>query len=182
MPRLCLPFFRNAVATFVFRLQVTVCTRLDALAIALDQAHQGGSKRWYASTLDLQLASLELCVARRAVSMLHVHIKGDAPRSLWYPSTLTANPTPNKSKYPKPRQIPLVEAVSITCSVRSVLLDKVQVKSWMVRVEELKFCDKFNQPIAGIVWPPSLQQFFGCDFNQPISGVLWPASLQHLLF
>lgn len=33
----------------------------------------------------------------------------------------------------------------------------------------------FHRPIAGVVWPPSMQYLsFREIFNQPIAGVLWP--------
>jgi len=42
---------------------------------------------------------------------------------------------------------------------------------------------RFNQPIAGVVWPVSLRQLsLEGNFNPPIVGVVWPASLQQLSF
>lgn len=51
----------------------------------LNQACRGGEKRWYTSTLELQLASLELCRACRRVPTLHVLVYPRTLRTLWSP-------------------------------------------------------------------------------------------------
>ncbi|CAM9655716.1 unnamed protein product, partial [Ectocarpus sp. 12 AP-2014] len=56
---------------------------VDALVVALNQAHDGQEKRWYVSTLELQLVSLELCEACRKAETLHVRVDQDAPPCLW---------------------------------------------------------------------------------------------------
>ncbi|CAN0042237.1 unnamed protein product [Ectocarpus sp. 6 AP-2014] len=43
----------------------------DALVVALSQACKGGEKRWYASILELQLTSLDMCRACRSTPILH---------------------------------------------------------------------------------------------------------------
>ncbi|CAN0190334.1 unnamed protein product, partial [Ectocarpus sp. 12 AP-2014] len=58
---------------------------LDAFIVALNQACDGGKRRWYASTLELQLVSLEVCGACRCVPVLHVRVRRRTPRSLWSP-------------------------------------------------------------------------------------------------
>ncbi|CAN0250932.1 unnamed protein product, partial [Ectocarpus fasciculatus] len=45
---------------------------LDAFILALNQAGDSQQKRWYVSTLELQLASLELCGVCRSAQMLDV--------------------------------------------------------------------------------------------------------------
>ncbi|CAN0059278.1 unnamed protein product, partial [Ectocarpus sp. 6 AP-2014] len=56
---------------------------LDALMVALNQACDGQEKRWYVSTLELQLVSLELCGACRSAQLLHIFVKEDTPPTLW---------------------------------------------------------------------------------------------------
>ncbi|CAN0191062.1 unnamed protein product, partial [Ectocarpus sp. 6 AP-2014] len=64
---------------------------MDALTVALNQAYDSragdcDNVRWFTSTLDLQLASLDLCRACRSVPTLLVKIDHDTPRSLWTPT------------------------------------------------------------------------------------------------
>ncbi|CAN0551023.1 unnamed protein product, partial [Ectocarpus sp. 12 AP-2014] len=60
---------------------------LDAFIVALNQVCDEHDKRWYASTLELQLVSLAFCGACRSVPTLQVRVDHKLPRSLWYPST-----------------------------------------------------------------------------------------------
>ncbi|CAN0496982.1 unnamed protein product, partial [Ectocarpus sp. 8 AP-2014] len=53
---------------------------LDTFVVALNQTCDGGDKRWYASTLELQLVSLEFCGACRRVPTLHVRVNRQTPR------------------------------------------------------------------------------------------------------
>ncbi|CAM9792645.1 unnamed protein product, partial [Ectocarpus sp. 12 AP-2014] len=56
---------------------------LDAFIVAWSQACAGGEKRWYKSTLELQLTSLEICRACRSASILHVHVYHQTATRLW---------------------------------------------------------------------------------------------------
>jgi len=58
------PFF------IVVRSEKSRC--LDAFAVAVSQACAGDKKRWYTSTLELQLASLGFCRVCRGVPALSV--------------------------------------------------------------------------------------------------------------
>ncbi|CAM9389107.1 unnamed protein product, partial [Ectocarpus sp. 6 AP-2014] len=51
----------------------------DAFVVALSQACEGGEKRWYVSTLELQLTSLGMCRACRNVSTLRVRVEDQTP-------------------------------------------------------------------------------------------------------
>ncbi|CAM9759840.1 unnamed protein product, partial [Ectocarpus fasciculatus] len=152
---------------------------LDALVVALSQACDGGKKRWYASTLELQLASLEICRVCRSISTLHWELPlqdllRTAAIELW-----------TSSEYLE------LEGSSCAVSLRSVVWPRgltqlafdaafdipVHDVSWPTGLQRLRF-GNFNQPVAGVVWPASLQQLsLGRRFNQPITGVMWPASL-----
>ncbi|CAM9126477.1 unnamed protein product [Ectocarpus sp. 4 AP-2014] len=60
---------------------------LDAFSIALKQAHKGREKRWYTSTLELQLVCLTFCCERRSIPALRVRVDEETPNSLWDPET-----------------------------------------------------------------------------------------------
>ncbi|CAM9491548.1 unnamed protein product, partial [Ectocarpus sp. 12 AP-2014] len=70
---------------------------LDVFVIALSQACAGGERRWFESTLELQLTSLDICRACRNVSILQVRVTHEAPSSLWSPREVQARPTQGSS-------------------------------------------------------------------------------------
>ena len=141
-----------------------------ALTFSVNQASQEGDRCWYTSTLELQLASLELCRACRSVSTLHVLVNKDTPRRLWDPLRAPDVPVPSR--------VPLVRPIGLTWTLRT---DGVQLISSTPKF--MSFDDDFNEPIQGVEWPASLQRLsFGDRFNRPIVGVVWPASLQQLSF
>ncbi|CAM9608098.1 unnamed protein product, partial [Ectocarpus sp. 8 AP-2014] len=180
---------------------------LDAFIVALSQACEGGGKQWYASTLELQVTSLDFCRACRSVPTLEVSVDEHTPRSLWAPNTTQTRPIIRNSKVARiSSRVPVVRAAGLTWGLLfEVLLESIAMElwgwsnvlrlrgpvdsaslvsvTWPPRLKLLSFGDSFNQPIAGVAWPASLQQLsFGDDFNQPIAGVAWPASLQQLSF
>ncbi|CAM9960933.1 unnamed protein product, partial [Ectocarpus sp. 12 AP-2014] len=56
---------------------------LDAFVVALGQVyHAGEDRRWYTSTLELQLASLDFCRACRNVPTLRMRVGEGTPSSL----------------------------------------------------------------------------------------------------
>ncbi|CAM9481601.1 unnamed protein product, partial [Ectocarpus sp. 13 AM-2016] len=177
---------------------------LDALVVALNQACDGQEKRWYVSTLELQLVSLEVCGACRSVQTLHVRVKRQTPPSLWFPSqshTTTNNRSPEVGI---PSRVPVVQAFGLTWALPMEVLQQrsaIEVRSgsgcrranahssaaslgsvvWPPRLKRLVF--ESDMTVNTASWPASLQQLsFGCGFNQPIVGVAWPASLQKLSF
>ncbi|CAM9144032.1 unnamed protein product, partial [Laminaria digitata] len=54
---------------------------LDALSVALSQ--ESDDKRWYTSRLQLQLASLQLCILCRTRGMFLLTVGRDTPARLW---------------------------------------------------------------------------------------------------
>lgn len=66
---------------FVSNIFVTTGRCLDVFTVALHQATEG--ERWYTSTAQLQLASLEFCKACRSVPTLYMKVDEDAPERLW---------------------------------------------------------------------------------------------------
>ena len=179
---------------------------LDAFVIALSKACEGGRKRWYASTLELQLASREMCGACRSVQTLNVCVNKHTPATLWSRLRSRALSTTHGSKSSLSSRVPVVRALRLTCELPmktlvkraakelwaglkvlhlrgSIPTGRIEAAVWPNGLQGLEFGDRFNQPIIGVAWPTSLQQIsFDGRFNQPIIGVLWPTSLQQLTF
>ncbi len=182
---------------------------LDAFIVALSQACEGADRRWYASILELQLASLDFCRACRNIPRLAVTVGGrvcSTPESLWI-SRHASKPSLFRYPFRSTDRVPRVRALRLKWSLQlSVLVHHAAVELWACSdvvelaggcfgaatlasvvwpraLKQLSFGDWFIQPIVGAVWPASLQQLsFGFRFNQPIIGADWPASLQQLSF
>ena len=79
--------------------------------------------------------------------------------------------------------MPIVRAVGVDWELSTEDLTlSTAMESWR-SLEIVSFRRQFNQPIAGVVWPASLQRLsFGNRFNQPIAGVVGPASVQKISF
>ncbi|CAN0452593.1 unnamed protein product, partial [Ectocarpus sp. 8 AP-2014] len=56
---------------------------LDAFIVASSQACIEGENLWYASTLELQLVSLEACRVCRSIPTLHVRVNQETPGIVW---------------------------------------------------------------------------------------------------
>lgn len=168
----------------------------NALAVALNQMCDG--KRWYASTKELQPASLDLCIACRTCPTGHLQVGTRTPRRLLAAADL-----------PKGRcctRVPRVRARRVTWDLRTAAELRIPILAmtdtdclefgddfngsleavgWPRRLKTIEFCQvsPLNHPIDLVEWPASLQTLaFGQFFNQPIKGVCWPASLQNLNF
>ena len=162
---------------------------VDALLVALGQACDGGKKRWYTSTLELQLVSLELCGACRSIPTLHIRVEALTPAPLWSPrkarrrgqdALLAVSRVPDVRAAHWTWALPMEFRVMMTDTSLEAAMEAVQ---WPLSLRTISFGDMFNQPISGAVWPPSLQQLsFGYYFNQPVAGVVWPASLRQISF
>ena len=179
---------------------------LDAFVIALSKACEGGRKRWYASTLELQLASREMCGACRSVQTLNVCVNKHTPATLWSRLRSRALSTTHGSKSSLSSRVPVVRALRLTCELPmktlvkraakelwaglkvlhlrgSIPTGRIEAAVWPNGLQGLEFGDRFNQPIIGVAWPTYLQQLsFDGRFNQPIIGVEWPVSMQQLSF
>jgi len=178
---------------------------LHAFTVALSEACNGGVKRWYASTLELQLVSLEFCRACRSIPQLAVNVEASTPRSLWSPRKAQTPPRTRSSEARSASRVPVVQAVRLTWGLPAeILMEDAAMEYWAMSeylrlggsvsaaslsspvwpasLQQLSFGQDFYQPIEGVVWPSSLQQLsFGYFFNKPIAGVVWPASLQQLM-
>ncbi|CAN0504410.1 unnamed protein product, partial [Ectocarpus sp. 12 AP-2014] len=171
---------------------------LDAFVVALSQCYEGGEKRWYSSTLQLQLASLEFCGACRSIAMLHVFVDAETPPTLW--SLGQANPTAVTSTrvpavravgltWARPTESPLgsasselwtrLESLQLQVSLCTANLDSVV---WPQGLQRLVMdCTVFMIPLEMMSWPSSLKSLtFAGIFDQPINEIVWPASIQEL--
>eukprot|EP00903_Cladosiphon_okamuranus_P014166 g13165.t1 len=162
---------------------------VNAFAVALDQACGGGEKRWYTSTLELQLASLELCRACRRVPTLHSAAMEQWAGSLEeisfggaFHESITGVEWPTFA-----RMLSFRKAFNQPdLTLESAFNQPITGVDWPASSQEICVGDAFNQPMAGVVWPSSLRVlrfgFSPSSFNQPITGVEWPVSLVELSF
>ena len=111
---------------------------LDVLAVALGQDSPGGM--WYVSTLELQLACFEVCVACRAVPTVHVVVDKNMPLSLWGDDGSTNN-SPNA---PARRRLPSLRAASVTWRMPAGMLVPVLTHSALLRQAEWMQLVGFN--------------------------------------
>jgi len=172
--------------------------------VALGQACEGGRKRWFTSTLELQRVSLDFCLACRSAPTLHVYVQAQTPRSLW---SSRAPTNTNSSKARLSTRVPIVRALRLTWVLpMKVLVESAAVELWAwselvhllgalsagslgsvvwpKRLQHLVLDTSWPAvAMKSVQWPPNLQHLkFGVDFNQPIVGAVWPDSLQQLSF
>ncbi|CAN0491918.1 unnamed protein product, partial [Ectocarpus sp. 12 AP-2014] len=87
---------------------------LDAFIVALNQVGDEHDKRWYASTLELQLVSLAFCGACRSVPTIQVRVEQKLPRSIWYPSTSHTATNNGSGAVATWNGVPVVQAFGFT--------------------------------------------------------------------
>ncbi|CAM9454120.1 unnamed protein product [Ectocarpus sp. 4 AP-2014] len=173
---------------------------LNAFIVALDDTCDG--KRWYTSTKELQLASIDFCIACRKHQTLHLIVDTGIPRRL----LAAADATPSHSKRPFRTRVPRLRARRVTWDLPTAAdLSKpifamtdvgclefgddfeggLEAVAWPQRLKTIEFVptSAFNKPIALVQWPACLQRLtFGGSFIQPIEGAKFPSSLQELTF
>ncbi|CAM9176705.1 unnamed protein product [Ectocarpus sp. 8 AP-2014] len=159
-----------------------------------------GGKSWYTTTKELQLASLELCIACRNYQTVHLNVDAHIPRRL----LAAADAPPPHPKRLCGTRVPRLRARRVTWNMQTaaelrnpifamtdvdwlefsgIFEGSLEAVEWPQRLKTIKFCETspFNQPIDLVKWPASLQDLdFGKRFNQPIEGVCWPSSLRVL--
>eukprot|EP00752_Nemacystus_decipiens_P014937 g13296.t2 len=180
---------------------------LDAFIVALGQARGGEHKRWYAPTLELQLASLELCRVCRSIPTLNVRISDKTPVRLWVtpkPRKKSKKSRPLSKKARMVSRVPIVRALRLTWELpMDVLLryaaaelwkwseslslvgevSESALKSvvWPAALKELILDAVLDIPLEAVPWPPALQHLgLGRRFDGSIAGIEWPSSLQRL--
>ncbi|CAN0056486.1 unnamed protein product, partial [Ectocarpus sp. 6 AP-2014] len=170
---------------------------LNALIVALDETCDG--KSWYTSTMELQLASLDFCIACRNYQTVHLKVDTEIPRRL----LASADAPPPHPKRLFRTRVPRLRARRVTWNMRTavelrnpifaltdvnclvfggVFEGSLEAVAWPRRLKTIDMHDSyFDKPIDLVEWPASLQQLnFFSRFNQPIAGVVMPTSLQVL--
>lgn len=183
---------------------------LDAFVIALNHGRCDGEK-WYASTLQLQLASLPLCAACRSASTLHLTVETFTPRSVWSASDATgggaglgagvgvgaAPAAGNASETLSQKsgrttvatRVPRFRARGVRWKLPATKMTRASSDA-LANVEYLflgsDFTDEKDRPtddVERITWPRRLKRLvFDHHFDRPIERVTWPASLRQLTF
>ncbi|CAN0454191.1 unnamed protein product [Ectocarpus sp. 12 AP-2014] len=172
---------------------------LNVLTIALNETCDG--KSWYTSTKELQLASLEFCIACRSYQTLHLNVDAKTPRRL----LAAADTPPPHPKRLRGTRLPSLRARSVTWNMPTEAklrdpifamtdIDHLEFGRWfrgsleaVAWPRRLKTIDMrvslFNKPIDLVEWPASLQRIgFSDSFNQPIERAQFPGSLRQLIF
>ncbi|CAM9635072.1 unnamed protein product [Ectocarpus sp. 4 AP-2014] len=173
---------------------------LDAVLISLNRMCDG--KSWYTSTKELQLASLEFCIACRSYRAIHLTVGAQIPRRL-LAAVDAPSPHPHRLCWTR---VPRLRVRRVTWNMRTAAMlrtpifaisevdclefgfafkGSLEAVAWPRRLKAIKFghCCWFNMPINLVEWPASLQRLaFGKAFNQPIERANFPASLQELAF
>ncbi|CAN0166005.1 unnamed protein product [Ectocarpus fasciculatus] len=176
---------------------------LDAFIVALKQACDGHGKRWYVSTLELQLVSLELCGPCRSAQLLDVRVDEHTPPTLWTSRTPHTTPSQSSPDFDTSNRVPAVQPFGWTWKLPRKRLPQraaFELKTgpehqrqhgdsraasggsvvWPKSLKRLVFPDI---PIHEVSWPASLKELsFGTSFNQLIVGATWPASMLQLSF
>ncbi|CAM9881290.1 unnamed protein product [Pylaiella littoralis] len=179
--------------------------RLEAFNIALCQAREVGDNYWYSSTLELQVASLDMCGICRAQRALHVNVGIGTPESLWKSTTFEPESGTNISQDSTSSRVPIVRAGSVSWAHPELprLSTIVKTTGWLKAVEKITFLTPFYMEdftvewpisvrqlsfevyivgrVSELPWPASLEQLsLGDYFNQPIVDFVWPARLLRL--
>lgn len=152
---------------------------LHAFSIALNATSD--KEKWFTSTIQLELVSLQLCLACRDASELHLRVEEDTPRYLWINGPAR---TTRSSKILRTSRVPTFRPREITWKWLNTALSQSLRESDsgpLGNLDSLTLDDDFNQYIYDVVWPMSLRRLtFGKCFNWPLDTVSWPPSLQLL--
>ncbi|CAM9758939.1 unnamed protein product [Ectocarpus sp. 12 AP-2014] len=151
---------------------------VNALIVALNEMCDGSS--WYTSTKELQLASLEICIACRTHRTMHLYVNRNIPRRL----LAAADASPPHPKRLGRTRVPRLRARYVTWNMRTAESLKDPIFA-MTGVDGLKFGDDFDGSLDAVAWPRRLKKIefqWDSPFNQPIDMVDWPDSLQTLVF
>ncbi|CAN0544875.1 unnamed protein product, partial [Ectocarpus sp. 8 AP-2014] len=180
----------------------------DALIIAISQVYEGRGKRWYTSTLELRLASLETCRACRRVPTIHVRVDANTPPSLWSPRAMPtrAHTRSSKTRAMQTRahtrssktrgmqtrvnarsskarissRVPVGQALGLTWALPTeILLQGVAVELW-IKLEFLQLRESLSpSDLVSVAWPQKLKRLaLDTGFEAATDAGSWPASLE----
>lgn len=161
---------------------------LQAFNIALSGCYHG--KRWYTSTLQLQLASLNYCIACRSVPTLHLLVDDDTPRQMLDAAcdagtkdscSLTHGSNGSKRQHSGCSARKNVTHVlpsrgsEAGCSNSRVPMFHARGVTW-----GLSSSARLSRPIYAL---SKVELFvFGNAFNDSVETVMWPPRVRRLVF
>ena len=170
---------------------------LDALFVALNQAYDG--ELGYVPTRNLQLASVQLCVACRSSATLRVRVDDATPHtllttsnspqaSLRSPNGLeTGSPTGSREAAGcGATRVPPVRAHTVVWE-RSAPTSAQTAEMELLRgARSLQLGRAFSGGLESVAWPEGLVRLeLGGRFDwpaKPAKPVSWPSSIRHLTF
>lgn len=160
------------------------------------------------STRNLQLASMQFCLACRSVATLRVRIGNETPKSLLAPSIpptcqKTIGDTNAAGNYPS--RVPPLRALCVIWERLTKYLAYCYEMELFTNLKWLEFANFFVGSLDFVVWPEGLQRLvlrgrldlprkpvswplslrrleLGKYFNKSIIDVVLPAALEHLVF
>ncbi|CAN0174561.1 unnamed protein product, partial [Ectocarpus fasciculatus] len=151
---------------------------LAALVVPLNETCDG--KSWYASTKELQLASLEFCIACRSYPTVHLKVDAQVPRRLL---AAVDAPSPHPNRLCGTR-VPRLRALSVTWNMQTA----AELRNPIFAISDvncLEFGEDFKGSLEAVAWPRRLKTItfgYSCIFDMPINLVEWPVSLQSITF
>lgn len=170
----------------------------DAIFVALNQT--SGGQPWYVSKTQLQLASIQLCVACRRSATFQLTIDDNIPRrllahadapapSLEWGRSLSSRVPRLKARIAAWRRrsceelrrpiYALTEAQFLVFG--SGFDESVDGVSWPETLKVISFGGDFDQGVKDVAWPPALEEIaFGHNFDQPLDEIVWPVWLRYL--
>lgn len=165
---------------------------LDALRVVLND-HNNEDNYWLTSTVELQMVSLQVCVACRSSRHYHICIPWGVPGWMWAPAIgrhrvsrvleRCAIYSRSRSSTIALRRIPSLKVRGLTWGLSTTGDIFLEHNKLVAGLESLVFGDHFNDDITEVVWPRGLIRLaFGRGFNQPVAKVVWPVSLRQLTF
>lgn len=139
---------------------------LEAFVVALNMSCDGNV--WYTSTKELQLASLQFCVACRNVPTLHLAVKNtDVPARLWNDHAATEAYT--GAKRLSTTRVPAFRPREVTWGQPAWFLSDI----CLVFAKVERFLVRQDTVLDDVVWPCSLKKLsFGESFDTPLRGRL----------
>ncbi|CAN0306423.1 unnamed protein product [Ectocarpus sp. 6 AP-2014] len=147
---------------------------LNALTVALNETCDG--KSWYTSTKELQLASLEFCMACRHHQTLHLNVDAKTPRRL----LAAADAPPTHQTSLACTRVPRVRARCLTWDITTAAELRIPIFA-MTGVDCLEFGNDFGGSLEAVAWPRRLKRIeflSSSPFNRPIDQVEWPESFR----
>eukprot|EP00752_Nemacystus_decipiens_P008223 g7353.t1 len=200
----------RSVANFELHEETSGSSRfLDAIIVTLNQACEG--ERWLASTKELQLASLQFCVACRDMPTLHLRVNRDIPDWLLTVPTdaaavnleapveveaevgagvaadggvvaMAAGKAAGARAGETVSRVPRLRARAVTWELPSAERLSSPIDA-LTAVEVVKFAGGFNDSVRSVAWPDKVRVVeFGRRFNQPMEGVAFPDSIESIAF